>query len=252
MREEKKRLEAAKINSTKPSVNYARDTVNIPNGRYLSIEDAFTLSIITAEEYQVYLERNIENLKISEDELAEAEQSRRQTEEKSLPNLMVSEERDEDGSVLPDAIDVTIEDAWERNLISTKDFQAHLQNGVQKISVSKAKLENAQHYGLARRGQGLQPESLATENSCGGPETRFREIKSLLANPGRIIARIATLQEQKELAVDAEDFVKAASIKKELETLRDNPSSPQPPNKGAPTSTFRSPARILESPRLAH
>ena len=85
-----------------------------------------------------------------------------------------------------------------------------------------------------------------------GPETRFREIKSLLANPGRIIARIATLEEQKELAVDAEDFVKAASIKKELETLRDNPSSPQPPNKGAPTSTFRSPARILESPRLAH
>ncbi len=254
LREEKKRLEAAKINSssTKSSVNYARDIVNVPNGRYLSIEDAFTLSIITAEEYQVYLERNIENLKISEDELAEAEKSKRQTEEKSPPNLMVSEERDEDSSALPDAIDITIEDAWERNLISTKGFQAHLQNGVQKISVSKAKLENAQHYGLARRGQGLQPESLAIENSCGGSETRFREIKSLLANPGRIIARIATLEEQKELAVDAEDFVKAASIKKELETLRDNPSSPQPPNKGAPTSTFRSPARILESPRLAH
>ena len=124
-------------------------------------------------------------------------------------------------------IDVSIENAWERALITTKEYDSYLEQGVATIQVPEEEWRQSHNQGL-RKEHGLQPDEVvespqqetARETAPERPDTRFRAMKSVLLNPARIENRIATLESKKEYAVNSEDFGLASSLKKELTSLR--------------------------------
>ena len=205
------------------------NTNDLPAGPDISIEDALMHGVITGKEYQARLERGIDKIRVGEAEWRKAERDYEQSQsQKESAGNEPQKNLDVNAAAarVTDGKDVSIEDAWERGLIKTKEYDSYLEQGVAMIQVSEVDWEHSRPQGLACKEPGLQLEEAATpqegplDPTSGRQDTRFQAIKSALLNPARIVARIEMLEREKIHAVTNEDFGLASSLKKELATVR--------------------------------
>ena len=221
-------LEQQKEAKKKRSPAESHDAQAQPSGPDVSIEDAFVRKLITAKEYKSHLDSGTVTVRVSEEEWREAEKKMQEaqtlkSEEEESPEKL----QNAPSPIATKGIDVSIENAWERALITTKEYDSYLEQGVATIQVPEEEWRQSHNQGL-RKEHGLQPDEVvespqqetARETAPERPDTRFRAMKSVLLNPARIENRIATLESKKEYAVNSEDFGLASSLKKELTSLR--------------------------------